>query len=96
MTHEDPAYRHEIEMLAQECESFLDAYDKARALDASVSRVDPFRGDVLLRVGLILGQCANIYNLSPPGGLMHPSLLFRGWQEALGWKGGDEREGEAR
>ena len=77
MSHPDPAYRYEQAFLANLCRDYIEAHEKEEQFV------------IQLTTGMLIGQCAVIYNLSPPAGLMHPSLLFEGWQEALGWEGAD-------
>lgn len=63
--HDDPAM---VEQLLQ--------------LDVVVQRYRAAReaGDyvvTLLEIAALTAQCAAIYNLNPPAGILHPSTLFR-------------------
>lgn len=63
--NDDPAYNFEAERLSELCQQYIDAF----------SREDQF--NIQLLIGMIVAQCASIYNLSPPAGILHPSELFR-------------------
>lgn len=60
----DPAYKHEMGAMRDLCAEFIKAFDNNDFLAQ------------LLMSGMILGQCAVIYKLSPPGGIMDPRTLF--------------------
>ncbi len=60
----DPAYEHEMGVMENMCREFILARDE-----------NDF-GRQLLYCGAILGQCAVIYKLSPPAGIMNPKDLF--------------------
>ena len=64
----DPAYQHELDELAALCRGFV-AERHRDPLDMTPQ---------LLLVGAIVGQAANIYNLSPPGGMLNPGEMFTG------------------
>jgi hypothetical protein len=64
----DPAYAHELDELARLCRGF------GRLRELNPADLDP----QLLLVGAITAQCAAVYNLSPPGGLLDPGSLFTG------------------
>jgi len=65
MTHPDPAYRFEQAKMADLCLAYLEAYEKGDALGT------------MLITGQITAQCATIYKLSPPGGLVDVPAMFR-------------------
>ena len=68
----DPAYQHELERMAEIAGQFVVCHE---------ARTQHEGGDLdpeLLLLGMMVGQAANIYNLSPPGGLIDPGELFTG------------------
>lgn len=60
----DPAYEHELEKMENLCKEFI------------LAREEKDFGRQILYVGAILGQCAVIWKLSPPAGIMDPRTLF--------------------
>lgn len=62
--HVDPAYAYEFDQLAAACESFLAAHKEGSHLG------------MLFTCGVLTGQCAAVYKLSPPGGLIDIPAMF--------------------
>lgn len=65
MSTDDPAYQHELEELLLLCRGFIAARES-----------ENFEYQLLI-VGAIIAQCANIYLLSPPAGILDPAEMFR-------------------
>jgi hypothetical protein len=61
----DPAYAFEYDRLADLCRVFLSAHEKGDELGMP------------LATGQITAQCAAIYKLSPPAGVLDVAALFR-------------------
>ncbi len=69
----NPRYQEEHEKLAELCKGYLALWETASTMEEGKHLFDALQ----LQTGMIVGQCANIYNLSPPGGLLNPNELFR-------------------
>ena len=65
MSHPDPAYRYEQDKLANLCRDYLKAHE---AEDQTATQI---------LTGMIIGQCAAIYKLSPPAGLIDVPSMFK-------------------
>lgn len=65
MSHPDPAYRYEQSRLAALCRDYIKAYE---AEDQTA---------IQLLTGMIIGQGAAIYKLSPPAGLIDVPSMFK-------------------
>lgn len=65
MSTDDPAYRYEFDKLAEFCATFLDVHSRDE------------HEMMLLATGAITAQCASIYKLAPPGGLIDVAEMFR-------------------
>lgn len=76
MLLDDDRYQREYVKLTELCQQFIDTWKTAQSFKDNDLRQQSFQLLQLL-TGMIMGQCANIYNLSPPGGLLHPSEMFR-------------------
>jgi hypothetical protein len=61
----DPAYQFEMDQLAERCREFLAAHQAANEMA------------MLLQAGMLTAQCAVVYKLSPPSGLVDIPALFR-------------------
>ena len=68
----DPAYQHELDRMAEIAGQFVVCHDARTTYGGEDLTPE------LLLLGMMVGQAANIYNLSPPGGLINPGELFTG------------------
>ena len=66
----DPAYEYEMGELATICQSFTDIWKVHQEQGGQ-------EHEALLVCGMLLGQLAAVYKLSPPGGLIDVPALFR-------------------
>lgn len=68
MSDRDPAYFPAHQKLAELCREYVEIWDEQ----------GPYPFDQLqFHCGMLIGQLAVIYNLSPPGGIMDMNSLFR-------------------
>ena len=65
MTEKEQQYNDEYALLADLCEEYLEYHAEDRPIER------------LVTIGMITAQCANIYNLDSPAGIISPGDLFR-------------------
>lgn len=70
MNSSQEAYKDRFQQLFDLC-------DELTALNREEGFTDETFQKMLLLSGAITAACANIYNLAPPAGFLHPSALFR-------------------
>lgn len=63
-------YKERLDLLALMAKNFIEIYENGEELST-----------VLITVGMLTASCADVYNLSPRGGMFDLGSLFTGKQE---------------
>jgi hypothetical protein len=72
-------YEQELAALEALCRDFIRARDELEHVAGAASAL-PDAVELLI-CGMLIGQCAKVYNLAPPGGFLDPRSLFTGKPE---------------